>query len=212
MKKYNLLSPVFAIAGAVLLAGSLLLCLTSLNAPAMMISAPKEAKVCAQTMLDAVAEGDFDTASGCIYGQPSLGVTREPAEQIGQMLWDAYIDSFSYEFAGDCYATSNGVALNVAVHALDLSSVSAKLSDRMDDLLSKRLEQEGDISEIYDKNGNFQEALVQQILLEAFRQAIDQDGQIRTQEVALNLTYQDGRWWTMMDQALLQAISGGVTG
>ena len=212
MKKKIFLPLVFSLIGIVLLVGTLLFCLTSLNSPAIMIAAPKEAKVSAQSMLDAIAAGDYETASTYIYGQPSLGASQEPAEQIGQMLWDAYIDSFTYEFSGNCYASLSGVSLNVTVHALDLSSVGTKLSERMDTLMTKRLEQEGDISEIYDKNGNFQESLIQKLLLEAFQQALDQDAQITTQTFALNMTYQNGRWWVVLDQALLQAISGGVTG
>ena len=212
MKNNMFLTLLFAIIGIALLVFSLLFCLTSLDAPAVILAAPKEAQVCAASMLDAVAEGDFKTASTYISGQPQLGADREPAEQIGRMLWDAYLDSFTYEFKGPCYATPTGVALNVAVHALDFSSIGSTLSDRMDALLTQRMAEEGDISEIYDENGNFQESLIQQFLLEAFQQALDQDAKIRTQEIALNLTYQDGRWWVISDPALLQAISGGVVG
>lgn len=210
MKKNIFLSMLFTFIGVTLLTFSLVFCLSSLDAPAMILVAPKDARVCAQDLLDAVAEGDFDTASSYLYGQPQLGVDRAPSEQIGQMLWDAYLASFTYEILGSCYASSAGISLDVAIHALDLSSIGANLSDRMDALMTSRLAEEGDISEIYDENGNFQEDLIQQFLLEAFQQALDEDAKIRTQEIALTLTYQDGHWWVVSDQAFLQAISGGV--
>lgn len=212
MKKNIFISMPFALIGIVLLVSSLLVCLASLNAPAIMVGTPKAAVVCAQNLLDSVSAGDYAAASQYIYGQPQLGVDREPAEEMGQKLWDAYIDSFTYELPGSCYATPNGVALNVSISALDISSVGNTLADRMEALLTQRIEAEGEISEIYDANGDFQDELIQEVLTKAFQQALEQDAVITTQEVAVNLTYQDGRWWVVPDQALLQAISGGVTG
>lgn len=212
MKKNTFVAIPFALIGIVLLVASLLVCLISLDAPAIMVGTPKAAQVCAQNLLDAVSNGDYATASQYIYGQPKLGVDREPAEQTGQMLWDAYVESFRYELTGNCYATPNGVALNATVSSLDISSVGNTLADRMEALLTERMEAEGEISEIYDENGDFQDALIQEVLEKAFQQALDLDAQITTQEVAVNLTYQDGRWWIVPDQALLQAISGGVIG
>ena len=212
MKKNIFVAIPFALIGIVLLVASMLVCLLSLNAPAIMVGTPKAAQVCAQDMLDAVSEGDYTAASQYIYGQPQLGVDREPAEQTGQMLWMAYVDSFSYELTGGCYATPNGVALNAAITSLDISSVGNTLADRMEALLTARIEEQGEISEIYDENGDFQDSLIQEVLQIAFKDALEQDALITTQEVALNLTYQDGRWWIVPDQALLQAISGGVIG
>lgn len=212
MKKNIFVAIPFALIGIVLLVASLMVCLLSLNAPAIMVGTPKAAQVCAQNLLDAVSQGDYTTASQYIYGRPQLGVDREPTEQTGQMLWAAYVESFSYELTGNCYATPNGVALNATITSLDISSVGNTLADRMEALLTKRIEAEGEISEIYDANGDFQDALIQEVLQKAFKQALEQDAQITTQEIAVNLTYQDGRWWIVADQALLQAISGGVIG
>ena len=212
MKKNIFVAIPFALIGIVLLVASLLVCLASLNAPAIMIGTPKAAQVCAQNLMNAVSEGDYASASQYIYGQPKLGVDREPAEKTGKMLWYAYVDSFTYELTGGCYATPNGVALNVAVTSLDISSVGNTLADRMEAMLTARIEAQGEISEIYDENGDFQDALIQEILNKAFKEALEKDAEITTQEIALNLTYQDGRWWVVPDQALLQAISGGVIG
>lgn len=212
MKKNIFVAIPFALIGIVLLVASLLVCTLSLDAPAIMVGTPKAAQVCTQNLLDAVSNGDYATASQYIYGQPQLGVDREPAEQTGQMLWNAYVESFSYELTGGCYATPNGVAMNVAITSLDISSVGNTLADRMEALLTERIEAEGEISEIYDENGDFQDALIQEVLQTAFKDALEQDALITTQEVPLNLTYQDGHWWIVPDQALLQAISGGVIG
>ena len=52
------------------------------------------------------------------------------------------------------------------------------------------------------------EELVNQALLEAARQALDESAETVTRDVTLNLIYRDGAWWVVPDQALLQIISG----
>ena len=48
------------------------------------------------------------------------------------------------------------------------------------------------------------------MLSQAVVQALAEDGQLVTRDVTLNLICRDGQWWAVPDQALLQAISGGV--
>ena len=52
--------------------------------------------------------------------------------------------------------------------------------------------------------------LVEEVLSQAVVQALAEDGQLVTRDVTLNLICRDGQWWAVPDQALLQAISGGV--
>ena len=50
--------------------------------------------------------------------------------------------------------------------------------------------------------------LVDQALNDAVTQALSEDAQTVTRDVTLGLIYQDGAWWVVPDQALLQIISG----
>ena len=43
---------------------------------------------------------------------------------------------------------------------------------------------------------------------DAVTQALAEDAQTVTRNVTLSLIYQDGAWWVVPDQALLQTISG----
>ena len=78
-------------------------------------------------------------------------------------------------------------------------------------LLTQRVETAEDMSELYDEENNFRQDLVDAIVLEAVDQAIRENGQTASFDVTLSLIQRDGQWWVVPDQALLQAISGGLT-
>ena len=50
--------------------------------------------------------------------------------------------------------------------------------------------------------------LVDEALLDAARQALDEDAETVTRDVTLSLIYRDRAWWVTPDAALLEMISG----
>lgn len=212
MKKNEKLGLLFAVVGICLLAAAILFCLTFLNAPPIMVSAPDGAMECSENLMEALRNGDYDAASACLSGEPDLGLDREPEEEAGKLLWKAFSESFQYEFTGDCYATSTGVARSVMITTLDLNKISARLPQRLDDLLEDKIATCNNMSEIYDTEGNFRQDTIQQLLLQGLSEILEEDAATVTRGVSLNLVYENNRWWVTFDQALLQAISGGVAG
>lgn len=206
MKKIIALSLIFAVLGMVILLGSTLFCLTSLNSDAIMISTPVAAQDRSEDLMAAIVSGDYTAASGYLYGQVDLGANREPGDDLGLLIWSAFEDSFTYEFIGDCYATTTGVARDLWITSLDLASVNLNLSQRVVELA------EASEEEIYDQEGNIQQDLLHQLLLDALAEALEQDSSTVTQKLQLNMVYQNGQWWVVPDAALLQVISGGVAG
>ena len=65
-----------------------------------------------------------------------------------------------------------------------------------------------DKTEIYNEDNSYRSELVNQALNDAVTQALGEDAQTVTRDVTLGLIYQDGAWWVVPDQALLQIISG----
>ena len=212
MNKNQKMSLLFAVIGLCLLVVATLFCLTFLSAPPIMISVPSGALECSETLMEALRDGDYDTASACLSGQPDLGLDREPEEEAGKLLWKAFSESFRYEFTGDCYATSTGVARSVMITTLDLNKISARLPQRIDDLLEEKIATCDTMSEIYDAEGNFRQDLIQQLLLQGLSEILEEDAATVTRGISLNLVYENNQWLVTFDQALLQAISGGVAG
>ena len=210
MKIAKFFAGIFAAAGAVLLVGSIGLCLFSLNAPVRMTQVPEAAVACSEELMTAIADGDFASASERLYGQPELGADRDPADAMGLMVWDAFEKSLSCEFQGACYADETGIYRNASITALDIPSVTENLQTRAHALLTQKVEAATDMAELYDENNDFREDLVTQVLYGALAQAISQDGKTVTRDVTLKLIHRDGQWWVVPDAALLQAITGGV--
>ncbi len=209
-RKIGFFSVIYGLLGIFLAAVCIFLALSNQNASPVLVEQPQAAMDRVHAMLDGLCAGDFDTVSGCLYGKPDLGLDREAEDPVGQMFWDAMTQSFSYEVVGQFHATDSGVALDVTVSALDLSSVTVNLRDRARTLMEQRISEAEDTDEIYDENNDYREEFVMDALYNAARDALEQDARQVTWDLTLNLIYENGQWWVMPEQDLLRAISGGI--
>lgn len=208
MKISKFFAAIFAVFGCILLLGSIGLCLFSLKAPVRVLEMPRAVTECAESFGQKLNDGDITGAAQLIYGQPDLGAEGTSADQETAVVWDAFLDSISFEFAGKCYATENGFAWDASITTLDLASVTRKLPERTQSLVNQRIAAADNLEDIYDEAGRFREDLSQQVLKEAVQQALSQDAETVTRDVTVKLVKADGAWWVVPDQALLQALSG----
>lgn len=210
MNKIRFFSVVFGLLGACAAAAGIYLAVQNMNASPVLVHQPEAARNRVVTMLDALSDQDYDTVSAALYGTPDLGLDREAEDPVGQLLWTAFAGSVSYELVGEFYATDSGVAQNVVISGMDLSSVTANLRERSQTLLEERVAQAEDTSEIYDENNEYREEFVMDVLHDAAEDALEQDAKEISWELTLNLTYENGQWWIMPEKLLLEAISGGI--
>lgn len=210
MKLRNLVSGLFALLGIGAATAGIYLSLNNLNALPVLLVQPEEAKAKVVSVMDAVCEGDYALASGGMHGTPNLGMDRPAEGAVGDMIWNAFLDSISYELDGECYATDSGIAQDVVIRTLDMNSVTSQLRQRSQALLAQRVAEAEDTSELYDENNEYREDLVMDVLYEATEQALEEDAQYLTWEIHLNLIYDRGRWWVLPETELLRAISGGI--
>lgn len=209
-RKIGFFSAVFGVLGFCFTALGVYLALSNMEAGPVLVEQPEAARNRVVTMLDALCEGNYATVSGCLYGNPDLGLDREPEDAVSRLFWDAMTDSREYELTGDFHVTDSGVALNVTVRMLDIDSVTVNLRQRAQTLLEQRISEAEDTSEIYDENNEFREDFVMDALYDAARDALEQDADTISWDVTLNLIYENGQWWIMPETALLEAISGGI--
>ena len=206
----KILGVALVLVGLMVAAGGVFLSFQSLDAEPVLVSEPVEAVDHVVALMDAVVSCDYEKASGLIYGNPALGLDREPEDQVGTLLWDAFAKSQSYELKGGCTANDSGLAQQVVFTYLDIDSVTANLADRSDALLKARIEAAEDTDEIYDANNEYREDVVMDVLEKAVKTALKRDAKNISVELTLNLIYRDGQWWIVADHALLNAISGGI--
>ncbi len=209
-RKIGFFSGLFGLLGMCLIGFGAFLALSNINSSPMLVQQPKAAMDQVNTMLDALCEGEYQTVSDCLYGNPSLGMDGEAADQVGQMFWEKLTESFTYEIRGDFHATDSGVALDVTITCLDLDSVTGSIRERAQALMEERIAQVEDLSEIYDENYEYREEFVMDALADAVEAAIAEEAEMISRDLTLNLVYEGGQWWIMPEQDLLRAISGGI--
>ena len=210
MKIARFFGVLFGILGVILLVGTAILCFVSLDAPTEVAQLPQAGLDCAQEVMDALAEGNWEKAASRMYGQPDLGVSAAPESPEAQKLWQAFQKSLTYEFIGPCYATDTGFARNAMVSALKVSSVTDKVSTYAREMLNERIAAATEMAELYDESGEFRSDLMDEIMTLALDKALAQNGEMEVVDVTLGLIYRDGAWWVVPDQALLKLLTGGV--
>ena len=200
----------FILAGIVVAGFTVEVAKKNLDSIPVLLAPVEEAEAQAKALMEAVAQGDYNAAETFILGNPKLGVDRDPADTVGIMIWNAFVESYSYEMVGDCYATDSGIAQNVKVSFLDISSVTKNLRERSQALLEARVAEAVDVDEIYDENNDYKEEFVMAVLKDAVTDALQEDAKMTGTEFTMNLVYRDGNWVVVSDSALMAAISGNV--
>lgn len=209
MKVSKLFSAFFAALAVCTAAVAVFLSFSFRNAAPVLLTPPQEARSQVVGLMDSLCAGDFDGVSSRLLGNPNLGVDRPAAEEIGVSIWNGYVDSLSYELAGECYITDAGLAQDVFITCLDITDVTDDLKAHSQALLEERVESAESVSEIYDDNYEYREEFVMGVLRDAALAELESAGET-TMKLTLNLSYQDGKWWVVADSALLNAISGGI--
>lgn len=208
MKIARFFAVIFAVFGFLLLVGSIGLCLFSLDAPVRILELPQEAVNTSEAFAQALSDGDLAAAARMVYGQPNLGVEGTPGDPETEAVWNAFLDSISFSYTGKCQAADAGLSRKATVTTLDIAGVMEKLPERAQALVNQKIASAESIMEVYDEEGRFREELVTEILQQVLQQSLSQDVGTVTREVTLKLIHQDGKWWVVPDQALLQALSG----
>lgn len=176
------------------------------NAKPILLSVPESASDRVTVMMDAVCSGDFDTVSQLILGSPDLGVKKQIESEEGALLWNAYLDSMSYELDGECYATEKGIAQDVLFTSLSLDNVTSDWYQRAQALLKQRVAEAEDLSEVYDDNYEYREDFVMNVLLDAAQNSLAENTQLITQKLTIEVQYHEGQWLVVADRTLLNAI------
>jgi len=210
MKIAKFFAGVFGTIGAVLLAGSIGLCLLFRSGPVQMAEPPKDAMQCSEVLSEAIRQEDYAALEDCLYGQPELGMGT-PEDPMAAALWNEFESSLSFSYQGDCYIRDAGIYRDATVTYLEVASVTENLQTRAHALLTRKVETAADMSELYGADGEFREDLVDQVLYEALDQAVREDARVVTEAVTVELVHRDGRWWAVPDAALLTALSGGLS-
>ena len=210
--RIRVFSILFALLGILCSAAAIGFVLRSLNMPPHILQEPDSAVECSETLMECIRQGDYTLVSEQLLGNPILELDRTPEDPVGVLLWEAYQDSLSYTFGGTCYATDSGLAREVTVEAMDLPSVMNAIGPLATEYFQTKLDSAEDSSVMYDSDGNYREEFIREALMHAAQTALAENNKMTKTTLTLQLSYQNGRWFVVADQALLRIIGGGITG
>ena len=210
MKLSKVIGALFGAAGVCAAVLCVTLAFQKVDAAPVLVEQPESAREQVEVLMEAVSNNDYVAASAVLQGNPVFGADRAPADAVSGLIWDAFVESVSYELVGELFATDSGVAQNITVTTLDMGSVTVNLKERSEKLLEQRVEAAEDPDEVYDENNEYREDFVMQVLYDATVQALKEDAKMVTTEVTLHMIFENGQWMIMADSALLSAITGGV--
>lgn len=210
MKRISIPSILFFAAAVCAAVLGVWLSFANLHSGTVLLSPPSAAVVQTEAAMDALTAADYSALEQMLLGTPDLGLNRDPADPVGVLIWDALEDSRSCRFLGELYATEKGLARDVELSYLDISSVTKDLRQRAQVLLAQRVAQAQDVSEIYDSNNEYREDFVMAVLRDAVLEALAEDAETTGVRITLELIYDNGQWWIVPDDALIRAISGGI--
>jgi len=209
MKSCKFFSALFGLLGICAAVAGIFLSLHFRNAGPVLLKQSEAAEAQVHAMLYAVKNNEFGRVGDMLYGQLAIGADRLPTEDVGVLLWEAFLDSLSYELEGEFHATESGVARNVTITTLDVSSITDVLRDRAQTMLQDRVAHTADADDVYDQNNEYREEFVMAVLYDAAKSALETDGRTMTHRITINLIYENGQWWIMPEDGLLDAITGG---
>lgn len=210
MRIRNFFSFIFACAFVAAASLAVYCCVNFADAKPILLTAPDSARNQIVGFMDAFCAGDFDKASEAVLGAPDLGMDKEPEGDVAALLWDAYLDSMSYELVGESYTTENGVAQSVVFTSLAMDRVTSGWNQRARELLEQRVQAAENTSDIYDENNEYREEFIMDVLFDAVSASLGEDAELVSQELTLELQYQEGQWWIIADKQLLDVLFGGI--
>lgn len=208
MKAARLFAAIFAVIAIVLMLGTAVVCFASLDSPVKILKNPTGAVTCSEELMQAVNRGDFSAVEQLLYGQPELGGEGTPEGTYSAMVWDAYLDSISFEYTSRLYLLDADLARDAKVTVLDVAGLTQHISDRARLLLEAKVAGASDMAELYYDSGAFRPELIRQVMQEAVQSALREDSERITRNVTVRLIYRDNRWQAVPDQTFLKTLSG----
>ena len=176
----------------------------------LLLEAPDAARQQAITLMDNICQGNHAAAGAVLYGQPELGLDRDPEDPVGMLFYECYQQSLRYQLSRDCYATDTGVALDVQVTALDIDAMMLQLRQLAQSMLEQRVADAADVSEVYDENGEYRESVVMDALYAAVQKLLADNSKEMTINLTLECVYDSGRWWIVPEEKLLEIMGCGI--
>lgn len=164
----------------------------------------------ASLFFNALCLREWDTASSYVLGTPELALDREPAGELEREVWLAFQDSWSWSLGEGARTDSVSAWQEVTFTALRPELLTRGVTEEVQTVLAAWVDETDDLGSIYDDQGRFLPEVAQAALRRVLETRLAQPERFTAaRPVTLHLTYQEGRWQILPEEALWEALSGG---
>lgn len=208
MKTRHLISTILIALGLLLGMGTVAVAASALDAPIRLVGTSTKALDRVHTMMGAICDGDYETASAQIYGNPDLGSVPENADKTVSLVWDTYRRSFSYDIQGKPRPNDSGISVDVVVRSLDVSAVMNELENAIQTGIDEKTKAARDDETGFSASGSLRREEVDRILQLTLADALEKQDHFLEQMMTIDLVYDCGQWWASPNGDLMDMLAG----
>ncbi len=207
----NLVSIVLGIAGIIAIIATIILCSKALEAKPVIMDESKDPSAVAVDFMSLALSGESSEAEKLLLGSSKLGLDSKPQDALGSMLYEALLDSFSYELKGDCIRESIDASQSFTVTYLDLPSITALQQEATNARLAQYVDEAQRAEDVLAEDGSYLPEVAMAALEEVTAELLEgaQSHYVQT-ELTLRLRYSGGEWKVIADEALFSILSGNA--
>lgn len=159
---------------------------------------------------DAVIIGDYPTAYSCLSDYTGLGLETAPSTENAALVYDALKSSYEYTLVGEAQRDRLSATQTVRVKYLDLASLEASVEDGVQRNLESIVESRPR-NEVYDADDKYLPGVTEEAYSTALKSVLSHaDSYYTAAAIDIELTYSGGQWLIVTNQAMLNALMGGV--
>lgn len=191
-------------------AAAMLLSITGLYAGTIYAKPSGDPAETTALFFDNLCAGRYDAACGQLRDYSDLGLDEVPSSAAARIVYDALHRSFAWEALGEPEVRMLDAVQRVRFRYLALPALEADVAEETQRQVEQIVESRS-TKEVYDEERHYLPAVTEEAYLAALESVLAhaEDYYAET-ELAMSLTYTDGRWQMLMNPELLRALSGGT--
>lgn len=159
---------------------------------------------------DALISGDYTTAYSCLSDYTGLGLEVAPDDENAAQIYEALKASYEYTLSGSAKVDKLSATQSVRFKYLDLESLEDSVEDGVMRNLEKIVKSRPG-SEVYDENNKYLPSVTAEAYSASLQSVLSHANSYYTADtIDIDLTYSNGQWLIVTNQAMLNALMGGV--
>lgn len=165
----------------------------------------------AQEFLEKALGGDAEGAEDMLYAQSALGLSGQPEDAVGQLLYSALLDSFSIEPCGEVSVSGTNASAEFTVTYLDIPAITAQQQPLTEARLARLLEEAARAEDVLNEDGSYREDVAMSVLEQVTAELLEsaENSYVQTR-LSINLVYSGDQWMIVADNALFRVLCGNT--